>query len=205
MKLYYTPGACSLAHRIVACEAGLDVEYDKVDLKTQTTASGRNFTKINPKGYVPALALRTGEVLTEAPVVLEYLADQMPDAGLLPGAGSLERYKVQEWIDFISTELHKGFAPLWDPPMPSTARELAVEHLHRRFAYLDNCLEGRSYLMGEQFTIADAYCFTVLSWAHFHRIDLSPYLQINAFMGRVAARPGVRRALEAEGLQNNAA
>jgi glutathione S-transferase len=200
MKLYYAPGACSLAHRIVACEAGLDVEYDKVDLKTRTTASGRSFDKINPKGHVPALMIGTGEVLTEAPVVLEYLADQMPDAGLLPETGSLERYRVQEWIGFISMELDKGFSPLWDPPMPSTARELAVERLHARFDYLDRCLEGRSYLMGERFTVADAYCFTVLSWARFHRVDLSTYPSILAFMRRVGARPGVRRALEAEGL-----
>ena len=200
MKLFYTPGACSLAHHIVACEAGLDIEYDKVDLKTQTTASGLSFTKINPKGYVPALALQDGEVLTEASVILEYLADHAPASRLLPATGSLERYRVQEWLGFISTELHKGFSPLWSGPMPEAARQLAIDHLYRRFAYLDGCLQGRFYLMGEQFTVADAYCFAILSWTRFHRLDLSAYSHINAFMRRVSERPMVRTALQAEGL-----
>jgi glutathione S-transferase len=200
MKLYYTPGACSLAPRIVACEAGLDLEYDKVDLKTQTTESGRSFTKINPKGCVPALALSSGEVLTEALVVLEYLADQVPGARLLPAAGTLERYRAQEWLGFIGTELHKGFSPLWTPAMPTAAREVAVEQLHGRFAYLDGCLQGRAYLMGEQFTAADAYCFAILNWTRFHRVDLSAYDHIGHFMKRVSERPKVRASLQAEGL-----
>jgi glutathione S-transferase len=200
MKLYYTPGACSLAPHIIACEAGLEMEYDKVNLKTQTTASGRDFSRINPKGYVPALGLHSGEVLTEVTVILEYLADQAPDAQLLPTSGSLERYRVQEWLGFISTELHKGFSPLWKATMPNGARRLAVDHLHCRFAYLDQCLQGRPYLRGGQFTIADAYCFTILSWTHFHKIDLSAYSAIGGFMGAVSERPMVRQALQAEGL-----
>lgn len=204
MKLYYSPGACSLAPHIVACEAGLDIEFDKVDLNTQTTASGRRYTKINPKGYVPALALSDEEVLTEVPVILEYLADRVPDRRLLPELGSLERYRVQEWVGFISTELHKGFGPLWDGLMPQQARQLAVQHLQRRISYLDGCLAGRSYLMGDCFTVADAYCFTVLNWARFHRVDISDHASVQSFMRGVANRPMVQRALEAEGLMHAA-
>lgn len=200
MKLYYTPGAISLAPRIIAFEAGLEIEYDKVDLKTKTTASGRDFIRINPKGDVPALALPSGEVLAEVPVILEYLADQVPAAQLLPKLGSVDRYRVKEWLDFTSTELHKGFDPLWDAPMPPKARQLAVSRLQRHLAYLDECLRGRLYLTGSQFTVADAYCFTVLSWARFHRIDLSDHGTVTDFMQRVSDRQMVRRALQAEGL-----
>jgi glutathione S-transferase len=200
MKLYYTPGACSLAPRIIACEAGLEIEYDKVDLKTQTTASGRDFIRINPKGYVPALVLRNGDILAEVPVILEYLADQAPAARLLPKLGSLEPYRVKEWVDFTGTELHKGFDPLWVAPMPPKARQLAVNHLQRRFAYLNQSLGGRPYLAGQHFTVADAYCFTVLSWARFHRVDLSAHAAIVGYMARVSARPMVKQALAAEGL-----
>lgn len=200
MKLYYTPGACSLAPRIIACEAGLDIEYDKVDLKTQTTASGRDFIRINPKGHVPALVLRSGDILAEVPVILEYLADLVPGARLLPKLGSLERYRVKEWLDFTGAELHKGFDPLWVAPMPPKARQLAVSHLQRRFAYLNQCLRGRPYLAGLSFTVADAYCFTVLSWARFHRVDLSAHPAVVDYMTRVSSRPMVKWALQAEGL-----
>jgi glutathione S-transferase len=159
MKLYYTPGACSLAPRIIACEAGLRIEYDKVDLKTQTTASGRDYVRINPKGYVPALALHSGDILAEVPVILEYLADQVPQKRLLPRLGSLERYRVKEWLDFTGAELHKSFDLLWLAPMPPMARQLAVSQLQRRFDYLDRCLHTRPYLAGDDFTVADAYCF----------------------------------------------
>lgn len=204
MKLYYSPGASSLAPHIIACEAELDIEFDRVDLNTQTTASGVLFRKINPKGKVPALSLCTGEVLTEVSVILEYLADRMPDRRLLPELGSLARYRVQEWIGFIGTELHKGFDPLWDALMPDAARRLAIRSLQRRIAYLDSCLEGKSYLTGEHFTVADAYCFTVLNWARFHRLDLADYAAVQAFMQEVANRPMVRRAMEAEGLMHAA-
>ena len=200
MKLYYTPGASSLAARIIAFEAGLDIEYDKVDLKTQTTASGRDFIRINPKGHVPALALQGGEILAEVPVILEYLADQAPSALLLPALGSWERYRVKEWLDFTGAELHKGFDPLWEAPMPQKARELAVCRLQRRIGYLDQSLQEGPYLTGHQFTVADAYCFTVLSWARFHRIDLSGFSTVLEFMQRVSSRPMVRQALQAEGL-----
>jgi glutathione S-transferase len=155
---------------------------------------------VNPKGYVPALALQNGEILTEVSVILEYMADQAPQSRLLPPLGSLERYKVQEWLGFIASELHKGFDLLWEGQMPSDARRLAVAQLRRRFAYLNECLEDRSYLMGSQFTVADAYCFTIMSWAHFHRIDLSPYWAVGTFLERVAGRPMVQKAMQAEGL-----
>lgn len=200
MKLYYTPGACSLAPRIIALEAGLEIEYDKVDLKTRTTASGRDFSRINPKGQVPALALRSGTVLAEVPVILEYLADQAPAAQLLPELGSLERYRVKEWLDFTGAELHRGFDPLWDAPMPPQARQLAVSRLHTRLAYLDQCLCGRPFLTGPRFTVADAYCFTILSWTRFHRIDMTDHPMVQAFMQRVSGRQMVRCALRAEGL-----
>lgn len=200
MRLYFSPGACSLALRIVAYEAGLTIDCDKVDLKTRVTASGRDFSRINPKGYVPALALDDGEVLTEGAVILQYLADQAPETELMPKAGCRDRYRVQEWLHFISTEIHKGFAPLWKPVTPDAARRLAVEDLHRRFGYVERHLDGRMYLMGDRYTVADAYCFTILNWAGFHRIDLSPYPRLLAFVDRVAARPRVREALRAEGL-----
>jgi glutathione S-transferase len=201
MKLYYTPGACSLASRIVACEAGLQIDYDKVDLKNQTTASGRSFIKINPKGGVPALSLSNGEVLTEASVVVQFLADQAPQARLIPEAGSLDRYRVQEWLNFIGTELHGGFVPLWKASSSDAERQASIENLHRNFLYIDRHLVERVYLMGEQFTVADAYGFTILSWAHFHRIDLCDYPHLRAYMKRIADRPRVKEAMGAEGLK----
>ncbi|MBA1157813.1 glutathione transferase GstA [Microvirga mediterraneensis] len=200
MKLYYSPGASSLAPRIIAFEAGLDIEYDKVDLRTQTTASGRNFSRINPKGHVPALALQSGGILAEVPVILEYLADQAPSALLLPKLGSWERYQVKEWLDFTGAELHKGFDPLWEAPTPPNARELAVCRLQKRIAYVDQCLRGQLYLGGPRFTVADAYCFTVLSWARFHRIDLTGHVTVLEYMRRISTRQMVKRALQAEGL-----
>ncbi|WP_230532206.1 glutathione binding-like protein [Microvirga roseola] len=185
---------------IVACEAGLAIECEKVDPKTQTTSSGHSFLDINPKGSIPALVLTGGEVLTEVPTILLYLAAQAPDARLLPEQGSLDRYRVQEWLAFIGTELHKGFDPLWKAAMPTLARQLAVEDLHRCIAHLEICLQGRFYLVGEQFTVADAYCFTVLSWARFHRVNLLPYGNLGTFMRRIAGRPGVKKALAEEGL-----
>jgi len=200
MKLYYTPGASSLAPRIVAFEAGLEIEYDKVDLKTRTTASGRDYIRINPKGCVPALAVQNGEILSEVPVILEYLADQAPTAQLLPPPGCWERYRVREWLDFTGVELHKGFDPLWEAPLLPQWRQLAVSRLHQRFAFLDQCFRERHYLAGHEFTAADAYCFTILSWTRFHRIDLSDYSGLMEFMQRVASRQMVKLALQAEGL-----
>ncbi|MGO4574230.1 glutathione transferase GstA [Microvirga sp. 2TAF3] len=199
MKLYYSPGACSLAPHIVAAEAGLDVQLDKVNLSAKTTEAGQNFLNVNPKGYVPALVLDNGELLTEASVVVQYLADRAPASGLMPECGSMDRYRVQEWLAFIATELHKGFGPLWKSASEE-AKQAAIDNLHRRFGLLDKSLEGRSYLMGDRFTVADAYGFTILNWTHFHKIDLSSYPHLAAYMKRVADRPKVKRTLQEEGL-----
>jgi glutathione S-transferase len=205
MKLYYAPGACSLAPHIVAREAGLSLDLDRLDFATRKTASGQAFADVNPKGYVPALALDNGEVLTEVSALVQFLADRAPDAGLMPAAGTPERYRLLEWLGFIGTELHKGFGPLWNPATPDTVKQATIDKLHQRFAYLDRHLEGRAYLMGDRFTVADAYCFTVMNWANYHRVDISAYPNLTAFLGRVADRPKVREALEAEGLLKAAA
>jgi glutathione S-transferase len=205
MKLYYTPGACSLAPHIVAREAGVKLDLEKVDLGTGKTATGATYAEINPKGYVPALKLDTGEVLTEASALVQFLADQAPQAQLAPAAGTSERYRLLEWLGFISTEVHKGFGPLWNPAMPDGAKAIAKTNLGKRFAYLDAHLARGPYLLGERFTVADAYLFTVASWAAFHAIDLKPYPNLQAYLARVAARPRVREALAAEGLLKDAA
>jgi glutathione S-transferase len=200
MKLYYSPGACSLAPHIVAREAGLSPDLEKVDLANRTTASGRSFLEVNPKGYVPALQVQDGTVMTEVSALIQYLADQAPQAGLIPAVGTPERYKVLEWIGFISTEIHKGFGPLWNPTTPDAVKQATKEKLFQRFAYVDQQLTGRSYLTGERFTVADAYLFVVVNWTNFHGLSLGDYPNLAAFMERVAARPKVREALQAEGL-----
>ncbi|MBZ6077866.1 glutathione transferase GstA [Microvirga puerhi] len=199
MKLYYSSGSCALAPHIVALEAGLELELDRVNLRTKTTESGCDFLTVNPKGYVPALILDNGEVLTEAPVVLQFLADLAPASGLLPQSGSPERIRVLEWLSFIATELHKGFGPLWKP-VSEDIRAATLSHLHKRFRVVDMALEGRSYLMGESFTVADAYAFTILNWSHFHKVDLSAHAHLKAYMARIEMRPRVRRAMHEEGL-----
>jgi glutathione S-transferase len=204
MKLYYAPGACSLAPHIVAREAGLSPDLEKVDLANRTTASGRSFLEVNPKGYVPALQVEDGTVMTEVSALIQYLADQAPQAGLIPAVGTPERYKVLEWIGFISTEIHKGFGPLWNPTTPDAVKQATKEKLFQRFAYLDQQLDGRSYLTGERFTVADAYLFVVVNWTNFHGLSLGDYPNLAAFMERVAARPKVQEALQAEGLLNAA-
>jgi glutathione S-transferase len=205
MKLYYAPGACSLAPHIVAREAGLKLDLEKVDLGIGRTENGVVFAEINPKGYVPALALDNGEVLTEVSALVQYLSDQAPQAGLVPAAGTIERYRLLEWLGFISTEIHKGFGPLWNPQSPEAAKTIARNNLAKRFAWLDQTLARGPYLLGERFTVADAYLFTVVNWTNFHAIDLKPYPHLKAFMERVGARPRVRDALAAEGLLRAAA
>jgi glutathione S-transferase len=205
MKLYYAPGACSLAPHIVAREAGIPLNLEKVDLRARTTASGRAFAEINPKGYVPAIEVRDGEVMTEVSALIQYLADQAPQAGLMPAVGTAERYQVLEWIGFVSTEIHKGFGPLWNPASPEEVKRAAKDKLFQRFAYIDQRLAGQSYLTGERFTVADAYLFTVTNWTNFHGLSLTEYPNLAAFMSRVAARPKVQEALEAEGLLKKAA
>jgi glutathione S-transferase len=205
MKLYYSPGACSLAPHIVAREAGVAIDLDRVDLKGRTTQTGQSFAAVNPKGYVPALGLDSGEVLTEVSALVQYLADQAPQAALMPKTGTPERYKALEWIGFVATEIHKGFGALWNPTTPEDVKQGARDRLFQRFALLDKHLAGKSYLLGEGFTVADAYLFTVTNWTNFHGMSLADYPNLSAFMGRVAARPKVQEALRAEGLLKEAA
>ena len=200
MKLYYAPGACSLAPHIVAREAGIDLELEKVDLKTKKTASGQDYLAINPKGYVPALEFSKGQILTEGPVVQQYLADQKPSAGLAPAAGTIERYRLQEMLAYINGEIHKTYGPLFNPRITPEAREERLATLRKRFEYVDKQLAGKSYLFGERFTIADAYLFVMGSWANHLGLDLSGLENVGAFQRRVAARPAVQAALKAEGL-----
>jgi len=205
MKLYYAPGACSLAPHIVAREAGLSITLEKVDLSKHVTETGANFRDINPKGYVPAITLKDGSVFTEAAAILQYLADQKPDAGLAPANGTTERYRLVEWLTFISSEIHKGFGPLWNPTTPEEVKSATKERLAMRFAYLDETLAKQPFLTGETFTVADAYLFTVVNWTNFHAIDISSFKNLSAFQARVAARPKVQEALAAEGLLKQAA
>jgi len=184
----------------VAREAGLSLDLEKIDLANRTTASGRSYLEVNPKGYVPTLQVEDGTVMTEVSALIQYLADQAPQAGLIPAAGTPERYKVLEWIGFIATEIHKGFGPLWNPTTPDAVKQATKERLFQRFAYVDQQLDGRSYLTGERFTVADAYLFVVVNWTNFHGLSLGDYKNLAAFMERVAARPKVQEALQAEGL-----
>lgn len=200
MKLYYSPGACSLSPHIVLCELGLPHELEKVDLKTHTTAGGADFYAINPKGYVPALELGGGQLLTEGPAIVQYLADQKPEAGLLPPAGTLERARVQEWLTFIGTELHKSFSPLFNPQAAADWKAAAKANIERRFGFVEQALAGRDYLTGASFCVADAYLFTVVNWSFFMGIDLAPWPALAAFHKRVAARPAVQAAMQSEGL-----
>jgi glutathione S-transferase len=200
MKLYYSPGACSLSPHIVMREAGIPVQLVKVDLQTKKTEDGADFRTINSKGYVPALELPDGQRLTEGPAIVQYLADQAPTRGLLPAGGTVERYRVQEWLNFISTELHKQFSPLFDPASEPTLKARQAERLGTRFDWLTKQLGSRDYLMGNAFTVADAYLFTVLSWTGHVGIDLAKWPVLAAYSARVAGRPQVREALKAEGL-----
>jgi glutathione S-transferase len=200
MKLYYAPGVCSLAPHIMLEEAGLKHDLIKTDIRGKTIEGGADYKKTNPLGYVPALELDDGTILTEGPAISQYIADKAPAKNLAPANGTLERYKMQSWLNFVSTELHKGFSPLFNPAMPEEAKKLARERLATRFEYLNKHLASNAYLMGQSFTAPDAYCFTVLRWTVLQKIDLAAYPNIQAFMKRVEARPGVQRALKSEGL-----
>lgn len=200
MKLYYTPGACSMAAHIALREAGLNFDLERVDLQGHKTETGADYTSINPKGYVPALKLDNGELLTEAAVVLQYIADQKPDAGLIPAAGTPERYRVQEWLHFIATELHKSFGALFNPAASEDMKKASMDNITRRFGYIDGKLGDDGFLTGAQFTVADAYLCTVLGWCTFLGIDLKPWPKLAAFAGRASSRPKVLETLKAEGL-----
>ena len=200
MKLYYSPGACSLSPHIALREAGLEFDLAKKDLHSQTLADGSDFRAINPKGYVPALALDNGEILTEGPAILQYIADRAPDKKLAPPAGSMERVRLQEWLNYITSELHKSFSPLFNKQASEDWKAAARALLDRRIELVAQALDGRSYLMGETFSVADCYLFTVLNWTGWVAIDLSRWPSLAQYMQRVAARPTVQAALKAEGL-----
>jgi glutathione S-transferase len=200
MKLYFSPGACSLSPHIVACELGLDLALEKVDLAAKKTATGRDYLQINPKGYVPALELDGGEVLTEGPAIVQYLADRQPDKKLAPANGSMERYRLQEMLGYINVEIHKTYSPLFRPNVTAEVRAEREAYLQKRYALIEQQLADKPYLFGEQFSVADAYLFTVTNWAKKLKVDLSACPQLLAFQKRVAGRPMVKKAMEEEGL-----
>ena len=200
MKLYYSPGACSLSPHIVLREAGLSFDLVKKDLHSQTREDGSDYRTVNPKGYVPALVLDDGQVLTEGPAIVQYLADQVPGKKLAPPAGTLERVRLQEWLNYITSELHKTFSPLFNKQASEDWKAAARALLDRRIDYVAKALEGRNYLMGDTFTVADCYLFTVLNWAAWVKVDLSRWPGASEYLKRVAARPAVQAALQAEGL-----
>jgi glutathione S-transferase len=200
MKLYFTPGACSMAPHIALGELGLAVDVEQVDLRAKRTQGGDDYTRVNPKGYVPALRLDNGDLLTEVAVILQYLADQKPDASLIPKTGTLERYHVLEWLNFISSEIHKQFSPFFNPKITAEWRENQVSLLSRRFDYVSAQLSGKSYLMGDKFTVADAYLFTILGWHQHAGLDLGKWPTLKDYHARVAARPAVQATMKAEGL-----
>ena len=205
MKLYYAPGACSLSPHIVARELGIPVELKKVNTKDKTIEGGGDYWKVNGRGYVPALELDNGEILTEGPAIVQYLADQKPDAGLAPKSGTFERYRLQEWLNFLTSEVHKQFSPLFKPNTPDDYKKIARENIATRFDWLDKQLAGKEYLMGKQFTVADAYAFVLIGWSKIQGIDLARWPNLAAYHKRVGARAKVQEALQAEGLLKKAA
>lgn len=200
MKLYYSPGACSLSPHIVAHELGQELKYEKVDTKTKRTASDRDYWQINPKGSVPALELDNGEVLTEGPAIVQYLADQKGNTALAPANGTLARARLQEMLNYITSEIHKSYSPLFSDATPEITREERKAYLNKRYGLVEKILAKQPYLLGDHFTVADAYLFTVTRWADFLKLDLSAFPHLQAFQKRVAARPAVDAALRAEGL-----
>ena len=200
MKLYYSPGACSLSPHIALHEAGLPHELVKVDLKAKKLENGDDYLKVNPKGQVPALGLDNGELVTEGPVIVQMIADKASAKNLAPARDSAERYKLQEWLNFITTELHKNFSPLFQPAIPDDVKNFFKDRIKGKFKYADSKLAGQDYLMGKQFTVADGYLFVMLKWAERTGMDLSEFKNLMAFKDRVAARPNVQAALKMEGL-----
>lgn len=200
MKLYYSPGACSLSPHIILNEGGFSYDLERVDFASKTTDTGVDFLNINPKGYVPALRLDDGQILTEGPAIVQYLADRVPEKQLVPPAGSLARYRLMEWLNFISTELHKGFGALFNRTAPDAWKDTVKTLLAKRFHYVSTELGEHPWLMGDTFSVADAYLFTVLRWGDHVGVDLSPQPVLTAYLARVAARPAVQATLKAEGL-----
>jgi glutathione S-transferase len=204
MKLYYSPGACSLSPHIALLEAGLPYDLVKVDLRAKKLENGDDFLKVNPKGQVPALALDNGELVTEGPVIVQMIADTVPAKNLAPARDSAERYKLLEWLNYITGELHKNFSPMFNPSIPDEVKNLFRERIMGKFKYIDAQLAGRDYLMGKQFSVADGYLYTMLRWADGHKFDLSGLKNLMAFKERVGARPKVQEALTKEGLMKAA-
>jgi glutathione S-transferase len=204
MKLYYSPGACSLSPHIALLEAGLPYDLVKVDLRAKKLENGDDYLKVNPKGQVPALGMDNGELLTEGPVIVQMIADKAAGKNLAPSRDSAERYKLQEWLNFITTELHKNFGPMFSPVLADDAKAFFKDRVMGKFKYLEGALAGRDYLMGKQFTVADGYLFTMLSWADRMKFDLSALPNLLAYKARVGARPKVQEALTMEGLMKAA-
>ena len=200
MKLYYSPGACSLSPHIVLRESGLPFELVPADLKSHQLKDGSDFYGVSPKGYVPLLELDNGERLSEGPAIVQYLADLVPQKNLAPANGTMARYRQQEWLNFITSELHKGIGSLFNPALPEDYKPAVKERALGRLKWVNEQLEGKQYLMGDSFSVADAYLFTVANWTQFVDIDISSLANLGAFMGRMAARPAVQEALRAEGL-----
>jgi glutathione S-transferase len=204
MKLYYSPGACSLSPHIALLEAGLPYDLVKVDLRAKKLENGDDYLKVNPKGQVPVLALDSGEIVTEGPVIVQMIADKASAKNLAPARDSAERYKLQEWLNFITTELHKNMGPMFSPVLADDAKTFFKDRAMGKFKYIDSQLPGRDYLMGKQFTVADGYLYTMLRWADGHKMDLSGLNNLMAYKDRVAARPKVQEALTKEGLMKAA-
>jgi glutathione S-transferase len=200
MKLYYSPGACSLAPHIALGEAGIPYATKIVDLKKHALADGTDYYTINSKGYVPLLELDSGERLSEGPAIVQYIADQVPAKNLAPANGTMARYRVQEWLNFITSELHKGVGGLFNPAMPEEGKTVIRARATSRLKWVDEQLEGKQYLMGDVFSIADPYLFTVANWTNYTGIDISGMKNLSAFQARMAARPAVQAAMKAEGL-----
>ena len=200
MKLFYSPGACSMAPHIVSREAGINLDLVKVDIPNKKTEGGDDYWKVNFKGYVPALQLDNGEVLTEVGVICQYLSDQKPDSGLAPKAGTMERYRLMEWLNFVAAEMHKQFGALFNPKYTPEMREVQMGVIGRRLKPLEEKLAGKQYLMGDKFSAADAYAFTILNWSKGLKIDLSPWPNIKAYYERLGKRPKIQETMKAEGL-----
>ncbi len=200
MKLYYAPGACSVSPHIVLQESGLKYDVEKVNLAEGKTEGGADFKAINPKSQVPTLQLDDGSILTEGAVIVQYIADNAPNADLIAKPGTMERYRTQEWLNFTASELHKTMGPLFRPTTPDAFKEISMQTMDRKFNDLERHLKGKQYLMGDKFTVADAYCYTILRWIPRTKIDLSKYPNVKAYHDRVAARPKVQEVLKSEGL-----
>lgn len=200
MKLYYSPGACSLSPHIVACEAELPIELVKVDLQSKHTESGEDFRQLNPNGYVPLLILDDGNTLTEGPAIVQYLADLAPAKKLIPPAGTFERYQLQQWLNFISTEIHKSFSPLFNAAAPEAAKQLAIGILTTRLETVSERLSSQAFLLGDHFSVADAYLFVTLSWGKYVDIDISRWPSLARYADTIAGRPAVQKAMREEGL-----